>query len=221
MNYDKLVDLIVEEVYKRLNNSQKVYSNKKVAVILDKKDINKYEEILRNEYTLIEYDESIKECDIVIIPQLCLSGMANIANLTSSSDREYFTIKMLMMGKKVYVLEDGLHYRRYKNTAPKALYNKFLEFEKQLINFGVEIIPNPFHIENTKESSVYSKDITPINNLYNNESYDIRNKKIITEADIRKHYINGAKVILVDKSSIITPLAQDFVKINRIEIIRK
>ncbi|MDO7203363.1 hypothetical protein Q5M85_03115 [Paraclostridium bifermentans] len=34
--------------------------------------------------------------------------------------------------KKVHVMEDGLEYKRYKQTAPKTLYNKYLNFGKEL-----------------------------------------------------------------------------------------
>lgn len=222
MNLDSIVDLIVEEVYKKINMSPKDDKNKKLAVILGDYNFDKYSGMLDNDYKVVKYDESIKECDLVIIPYLCIKGMANLANMTMTSKSEYFIVKMLMSGKKVYVLEEGLQYRKYKHTAPKALYNKYLEFEDSLIKYGIEIIQSPISLEN-KLLSVTPEKYEPITELIevNKPSLEIKNKKLISESDIRRAYMNGVRVVIVDKGSIITPLARDFVKINNISIINK
>ena len=80
------------------------------------------------------------EADIAIVSKLSIKSMANIATLTSINEEENFIINMLLAGKKVYVLESGLEYRKYKNTAPRALYNKYLSFEKELEVYGIDVI---------------------------------------------------------------------------------
>ncbi|HAT4807034.1 TPA: ethanolamine utilization protein, partial [Clostridioides difficile] len=52
----------------------------------------------------------------------------------------------------------------------------------------------------------------------NEFSLDLRNKKLISEADLRKPTINGVKNILVNKKSIITPLAVDFMRIHHLKL---
>lgn len=218
MEYDNLVNLIVEELYKKLKETPNINDRRKKAVIMQNDNIEKYYEILGAEYNLINYDEAIKDCDVVIVPKLCLKGMGNLANLTCSTNEEHFIIKMLMKGRKVYIIEDGMYYKRYKNTAPKQLYNKYLDFEKQLTNYGIKILNSSFN--NTyKIEEIQSTNIN--RDILMDKSAQITNKKLITESDIRKHYINGSKVIVIDSKSIITPLAKDFVKINHIEIMRK
>lgn len=222
MEYDNLVNLIVEELYKKLKETPNINDRRKKAVIMQRDSVEKYYEILGNQYNLINYDETIKDCDLVIIPKLCLKGMGNLANLTCSTSEEHFIIKMLMNGSKVYILEEGMYYKKYKNTAPKQLYNKYLDFEKQLTNYGIEIINSYFN------NTYKVEEIQSINNISNinkdilmDKSVEITKKKLITESDIRKHYINGSKVIVIDSKSIITPLAKDFIRINHIEIMRK
>lgn len=220
MNFDNIVDLIVEEVYKKINESPKNSGKNKLAVVIGENKDNNSFNIVDNTYSIVQYNENIKDCDVVIVPFLCIKGMANLANLTTTTKSEYFIIKMLMSGKKVYVLEDGLHYRKYKNTAPKALYNKYLEFEDKLINFGVEIIQSS-NIENKLLNSSSLERLPLVNNVGESEkSGEIRNKKLISEADLRKIYMSGSRVIFVDKKSIITPLANDFIRINNINIIK-
>lgn len=220
MNFDNIVDLIVEEVYKKISESPKKSGTNKLAVIIGENRNSSLFNILDNTYSIVQYNENIKDCDVVIIPFLCIKGIANLANLTTTTKSEYFIIKMLMSGKKVYVLEDGLQYRKYKNTAPKALYNKYLEFEDKLINFGVEIIQS-LNIESKLLNSSSLEKVPLLSNINEDKkSGEIRHKKLISEADIRKIYMSGSRVIFVDKGSIITPLANDFVRINNIDIIK-
>lgn len=219
MEYDNLVNLIVEELYKKLKETPNINDRRKKAVIMQNDNIEKYYELLGAEYNLISYDEDIKDCDVVIVPKLCLKSMGNLANLICSTEEEHFIIKMLMSGRKVYIIEDGMYYKKYKNTAPKQLYNKYLDFEKQLTNYGIEILRNSFNNTYKLEEAQIINNIPNIINI--DESAEITNKKLITESDIKKHYIKGSRLIVIDSKSILTPLAKDFIRINHIEIMRK
>lgn len=228
MNYDKLVDLIIEEIYKKINNDELKVSNKPKAVTVFEQDNSKFNS-LRDEFEILEFNKSIKECEVVIVSKLCMRGLSNLALGNSTSDEERFILKMLMKGKKVYVLDEGIEYKRYKDTAPKALYKKFISFEDEIRKFGVEIIKDLNTIAKSKLSiknettEILNKDtISLINtentNIDNEFSLDLRNKKLISEADLRKPTINGVKNILVNKKSIITPLAVDFMRIHHLEL---
>ncbi|HCO74875.1 MAG TPA: ethanolamine utilization protein, partial [Clostridium sp.] len=130
MNYDKLVDLIVKEVYKKLEETNKNIVKHKIAVIIGDVELDPITKSnLDEEYTVTSYNEEQLEADIAIVSTLSIKSMANIATLTGINEEENFIINMLLAGKKVYVLENGLEYRKYKNTAPRALYNKYLSFE--------------------------------------------------------------------------------------------
>ncbi|KPI51992.1 ethanolamine utilization protein [Clostridioides difficile] len=228
MNYDKLVDLVIEEIYKKINNDELKVSNKPKAVTVFEQDNSKFN-LLRDEFEILEFNKSIKECEVVIVSKLCMRGLSNLALGNSTSDEERFILKMLMKGKKVYVLDEGIEYKRYKDTAPKALYKKFISFEDEIRKFGVEITKDLNTIAKSKLSiknettEILNKDtISLINtentNIDNEFSLDLRNKKLISEADLRKPTINGVKNILVNKKSIITPLAVDFMRIHHLEL---
>ncbi|MGL5353409.1 MAG: TIGR02536 family ethanolamine utilization protein, partial [Clostridium sp.] len=213
MEYDNLVNIIVEEVYKKLREGQNSNNINRKAVVIGDSNIEKYLDILGSEYDLTTYTDSIKDCEVVIVPKLCLKGMGNLANLTCSTSEEHFIIKMLMKGRKVYIIEDGMFYKKYKNSAPKQLYNKYLEFEKTLINYGVEILSSSFKsISKIEEKSYVSSDRSI------SKTCDVIKKKLITESDVRAQYIKGCRLIVIDKKSIVTPLAKDFIRINHIEI---
>ena len=158
-------------------------------------------------------------------------------NLMKAFKEEYDT--PIMKGKKVYVLDEGIEYKKYKDTAPKALYKKFMSFEDEICKFGVEIIKdlnvitkNKLNIKKELESTrgskkkdtkVLDKDVLNLTSVEsvkidNEFSLDLRNKKLISEADLRKPTINGVKNILVNKKSIITPLAVDFMRIHHLKL---
>ncbi|KPI53721.1 ethanolamine utilization protein [Clostridioides difficile] len=238
MNYDNLVDLIMEEIYKKINSNELKISNKPKAVIVFEQDNNKFN-LLKDEFEIVEFDKSIKECEIVIVSRLCMRGLSNLALGNSTSEEERFILKMIMKGKKVYVLDEGIEYKKYKDTAPKALYKKFMYFEDEICKFGVEIIKdlntitkNKLSIKSEVSSSIDSKkentkalnkDMESLNNVESIKidtefSLDLRNKKLISEADLRKPTINGVKNILVNKKSIITPLAVDFMRIHHLKL---
>lgn len=216
MEYDNLVNIIVEEVYKKLREGPKIKDMTRKAVVIGDSNMDKYYEILGNDYDLTSYNDSIKDCEVVIVPKLCLKGMGNLANLTCSTGEEHFIIKMLMKGRKVYMIEDGMYYKKYKNTAPKQLYNKYLDFEKTLINYGVEILRSSFQnicIREEKTNVIENRSIAGAS--------EVIKKRLVTESDVRAQYIKGSRLIVIDSKSIVTPLAKDFIRINHIEIMRE
>lgn len=228
MNYDNLVNLIVEEIYKKLKNVESKISNKQKAVIIFEKDNSRFD-LIKEDFEIVPFDKSIRDCEIVIVSRLCMRGLSNLACGNSTSDEERFILKMLMKGKKVYVLDEGLEYKRYKETAPKALYKKFMSFEDEICKFGVKVVKDLNTIslndkqstkrENTKSLNKENLQTVEIN-IDDDFSLDLRHKKLISEADLRKPAINGVKNVLVNKKSIITPLATDFLRIHHLKLKR-
>ena len=237
MNYDNLVNLVVEEIYKKLNVSEGISFNKPKAVTIFEENSNKFD-ILKDEFEIVGFDKTIRDCEVVIVSKLCMRGLSNLALGNSTSEEERFILKMIMRGKKVYILDEGIEYKRYKETAPKALYKKFMSFEDEICKFGVDIVKDLKTISNnnqsTKKESINNLELRKenIKTLNTDEkksssieiddefSLDLRNKKLISEADLRKPIINGVKNVLVNKQTIITPLATDFLKIHHIKLKR-
>lgn len=223
MNYDKLVDLIVQEVYKKLQEGVKSTTKNKTAVIIGECDLTAAGKALEGCYNVVAYDKDIK-ADTIVVSELTIKAMANLATLTGTNDEENFIIKGLMEGKKVYILKDGIEYRKYKNTAPKALYNKYLEFEKELKIYGINIIE---HISGCMDNETKQEEITDevssVQTLSLGEAelnLDLTKKKLISEADIRKPFKSGMKFLIIDKKSILTPLANDFIRIHNLKVKR-
>lgn len=226
MNYDEIVDVIVNEVYSKINNISNPRGQfKKVAVVMKDENLTDIRRILANEYEISVYGNEDTEGDIVIIPALSLGSMANLANLVTDEPAEEFVIRMLMMGKEVYLLENGLEYRQYKNTAPKALYSKYLDFEKQLKINGIQIIGYIGEVKKVQKNLLNTIEPIKTAEIFKEDSseevkLEIRNKKVINEAQIRNSIIPGIKTIIIDKKSIITPLAADLIRTHHLKVER-
>lgn len=217
MDYDKMVSIIVEEVLEKLKETPIINDCTKKAVIFQHGNLEEFYDLVGKEYEVISYNKNISECDIAILPKLDLSTMANLANLNTSTNEEKFILNMLMKGKKIYIFENGMEYKIYKDSAPKQLYNKYLNFEKQLINYGFEIINESL---SSKITTLYNKDLCKDSSSEIVKSEKL-SKKVITEDDIRGIHEKGENVVIIGVKSILTPLAKDFVKINNMEIIKR
>lgn len=220
MEYDKLIDLIVSEVYNKINQLPSIQkSSNKKAVVFWADDLVPYD-ILKNIYDIVPYTQEVKECDIIIVSKLCLRGLYNLAQGNSVSEEERFILKMLMRGKKVYVLNEGMEYKKYKMTAPKMLYNKYIKCEEDLKGFGVKIIKEPSEVITDEPDNEMLPLKCETDAMVVEKEFQIRNKKVISEVDLRKPRLGQLTTIVIDKNSIITPLANDFIRINHLKIKR-
>lgn len=233
MDFDKLVALITEQV---LNNIKNNTSTKKKVLILSNENNNKIQELLGNEFDLEYYEDNVDldSYEHIICPKLCTNGLASLALGIGSSKMLSKMIEAIFMGKNVMVLEEGMEYRKFKVTAPKTLYKTFLEYEEKVRNFGVIIVPtyslkDELNNKKTKNNLVETATVKVNNDLVFHQevqaseikdSLYIRNKKLIAESDLRKIYMNGVRNVTVDKNSILTPLAKDFIRINHLNITR-
>lgn len=227
MDYDKLVDLIVNEVYEKLTiKEEKELSSKEKVVVVWENDLKAFKDLESN-YNVSCYDEKIEECDILIISKLCLRSLSNISLGLSISNEEKFILSMLMQGKKVYALEEGLEYRKFKKTAPKALYNKFIEHEESIKTYGIQIIKNIEDMQFKNKSLCNNQPVADeeveqnLENIKRDYKFlDLTSKKLISESDLKKPHLNGIKIVHINKKCIVTPLANDFIRIHHLKLKR-
>lgn len=243
MDYEKLIEFLVDEIYKRIqeeSNKSNSLEKKKSIVVIGETNVDFYKEALR-EFDINPLTSECKDCDILLISKLCIKGLSNIAQGTCTTKAENFALEMLLKGKKVYILEEGIEYRKYKNTAPKVLYNKYIKFEEELLAYGIEVIDdlNKISIGNKGEKVSSNEIKEEINRslclcdenksegeknleasiIEDEFTINLSNKKLVSESDLRKPHINGVRTLIVDKKAIITPLAKDYIRINNLNIV--
>lgn len=208
MDYNNLIEIIVEELYKKINTTNIGYienKNRKKLVVLYEDDKSKFD-LLSDKFNIEVFDNTTKDCDAVIVSKLCMRGICNLALGNSFSDEERFLLKMLMKGKKIYVLDEGIEYKHYKETAPKTLYNKFRDYEDDICRYGVKIIKSLSEVVSSKiafseekfNKEKFSKDILN-KEVFNKEKF---NKDILNKEALNKEISNKEKIEIDDKFSI-------------------
>ena len=188
------IDNIVTEVLKKIKMGNQIAS---IGFIGDKL------QNVSEKYIITD----ICNADIIIISNMSLRLTSQMGSGCYVDDDCISIIKALFEGKKVYVLENSFEYKKYKNSAKKNIYSNFVEFEKNIYNLGIESI---------KDIDDLCCDIKTEDNFY-----EFKNSKILTENDIKDFVSKNIKIFSIPKKCIITPLAQDYIQSNNISVIRQ
>lgn len=237
MDIDKLVELVTKEVMNRLNQSiiSKEEVKEKVLVIANSEEEFKNISVLvAHKYELHLYnDENFNPniFDKIILTGICNNLLSSLALGLCKGKKDSLVMDFLLKGKKVCVMEEGIVYRRYKNNSNKALFNLYKAYEDKIISYGVDItnenellkalLSNEDERILEKPSMSHTEEKLASSSLELNENAvvpNVINKRLISESDIKKIYMNGVKEISIAKKSILTPLAQDFIRIHHLKV---
>ncbi len=211
-----LIDEILDEVYKRLENKCKEQESlKKLIFIGPIPDTGlKY---LNQAYKCSVYKKSEESYEGIVITKLTLEMLGHLATSTPSTEEEGFIVRALLNEKQVYMLEEGIEYRRYKENAHKTLYTLLMDYEDKLKKYGIQFISHLDEILNNER--VKSNPYTP-KSMQDTVNMDMTYKKLLLEADLIKKHLEGICIVTISKGCIITPLADDYIRKHHIEIKR-
>lgn len=219
-----IIEAVTAEVMKRLGLAEgKPMASKKQAVLLTAEPLPELEKKLKPYYEVHYYDEALRDCDVLIIPTICIQLLSHLANGISAGPCERFVLTMLLKGRKVIALEEGLLYRKYKSTAPVLLYKMYDEFADKLSNYGIRMAKEAELLSACMDegrpmdmqADPHSKsDKVP-------DDPEVLNRRVITEAEVKKYRLQNRTEIVIDRHSIITPLAQDYLRMQRMQVRRR
>ena len=130
-----------------------------------------------------------------ILPYLCCSSMADLAVGRVSSRTLETVLSLLLKGISVEVLRFG--YRDHADTAPGALYDLYVGYEKTLASYGLKEF----------------KAKLP-------ESIRVR-EKLITAAMVEKYGMEGYRAMVVPADATVTPLAAETADALKVGIQKK
>lgn len=216
MELDNLIQQIVSEVLRRINIEKKV--EKRKTLFLEKKSEEiklKYSLFITNWdqiHFIEEYTENIKDYDLIICPNLSMTDLVDIANGRPDSKISSIIIEAILNGVKVKCLEEGIYYRQFKSTANANFYSTMVEYENKLISYGIEIV----------KCSQIEEDFNSIQEKNKSPEKDTicLDKRVITKLDIERLYDNSYKQINIKEGSLITPLAEEYIRMKHIELKR-
>lgn len=219
MTQDAFVQLIVEKVMKRLG---------KEPWFLMGKESDELEELVKKlGENQVYWTETPEQADWICVTKTSARTLAEIARGYGDSDETKFLIEAIAEGKKVCFLEEGIHYRKYRETCPAKLYEKWQHNEAVLLSYGVRFTTVGQLFGNMTENSWKSCGGEVKSLTENGESAvkttegttEIR-AKLITENLLSRLPQKGSKHIQINEDAIVTPLAQDYIRQERLNILR-
>ena len=148
MNKDALIALITRKVLEQVNQSsplpQVSTPAQKSVLVIGNADRTALKECLGSEFRLSFLADSSDLCaddfDHIVLAELSNKFLSEMAIGLERGADGCVIVESLMQGKTIYVLEEGIAYRRYKETAKPAFYQLFQDKEKKLVQFGMEVV---------------------------------------------------------------------------------
>lgn len=208
MNEREIIDEVVKELYERLMK-QPSY-----VFLIGPEEVPFVTE-LKKQSTVIVNRNEITTYDCIVVTNLTIAMLSHLALGTCVTSNEEEILKALLEDKPVYVVEEGIKYRQYKQTSRKALYNLYKEYEEKLKVFGIRIIQSAKEIGIRKELPV-TEEVQ-----VQEQSLELLNKKLLLEKDFMEYHLGEQATVTVAKNCIITPMAQDYIRSHQIKIIKR
>lgn len=225
MTYDHLIAEIVNQVLKELKQSNKVPPSSSSHPTLPKLIvIGTFDPIqlspLKGAYELVTLALAGKDCEAVLVTEVSLNLLSQLALGNTSTRESFMIIDELLKGKKVYILEEGITYRHFKQSAPRNLYNLYQSYEERLEQYGITLISRIDDLLLPSRPNKFPYSLPPLDaQVVPSKTISFKGKKLLHESDLTKIYLQGHSAIIVDSKTIITPLAEDFIKSHHLKVI--
>ncbi|UHA72528.1 ethanolamine utilization protein [Paenibacillus sp. 481] len=252
-----LIQAVANEVLRRIGLEQTDESSlveRKRVLVLSEEPLPELENLLRPHVELSYYNETLRDCDLLIMPKLCMQLLVNLANGISAGPRERFVLTMLLKGRRVIAVEEGLYYRKYKSSAPVLLYKLYEKCADQLASYGIRLVKQsellavcledsraeeaahastasqvtPHASAASQAASARASELCAACSSVNELAQDIVSPmaevltcRVVTEAEVKKYRLHNGSQIVIDRNSIITPLAQDYLRMQQMQVHRR
>ncbi|KEI69438.1 hypothetical protein [Endozoicomonas elysicola] len=247
MNTDVLVELIAKRVMEQLLalQGQSVINKplQSVLVVGDCDNRQQLEQTLGNNYSLsFTADRQNDGCpqparlelakyDHIILASLSNSLLSALAIGLERGSEGCVIVESLLLGKTVHILEEGIVYRRFRDTANPAFYQVFQNKEATLCSFGMAVVTldslsdaltgvdTPEKPENASINEVVYQVSAPKERSYIEPKLADKGvfnleQRVVGEKDLRACYEQGYRKIRLQERALITPLAKDFLRMK-------
>ncbi|SKC55007.1 flavoprotein [Maledivibacter halophilus] len=213
------------EIDKVLDNLKKLIENGCLLTLCFSKnaeeviDVERITGLLSPHRIYFEHDkerclEIVQSSDIVLVPALTQNTLAKVAVGIQDSFISMLLWQLLWAGKKVFVNKNSAWGRKQMSCKSKKMLDLMNSHMEILKEFGVKIIEeHDYQACIGKETGIYED---RKNEFAKREKADL--KKVITERDILD-LVGKTGEFTVSRGTIITPLAKDVAKENKIRII--
>lgn len=199
-----LVEKITDIIIKRLQDEEP----KKTVGFLGKEyeSVRAYYE--KRGYKVISVKDKV-DIDVLVVTELPSISMNRIAVGVPQMEDEMTIFQRLMNKKDVIFLEEGMELWANQHIVPKPLLQVLLNYKKQLVSYGVSILP----LKN------FEKINETINVKIEDKSYKSHKKELITVEKVQKMDLQVGDIFETNKNIIITALAKDYMRDLGVQIV--
>ncbi len=238
--YEDIIEEVMKEVLHRLCPHESTCIHKKTLLVLSNKPYPLSEAITK-EYNLlipdigacqnvVELHNLVSSAEVILVTSITGKQLANLALLCGNGYMEEAIPFALLLGKTIFVLEEGLEYRSYKATANKTFYRRLLEYEESLKQYGIYFTSESaftFSEKQVKQTMLGKQQsdnkgntsLTKVTLEGIEEQVGLK-KKLILEKDLMNLNIKSQAAICIEKDSIVTPSALDYARAHHMRFIK-
>ncbi len=193
MDEARLAEEVLREVQKRL--SAQSQNMAKIAVLgpLTEQEKKSLEDVF------LTVPANQGGWELLLLAEVSTGLMCELALGIACSQEGRIATEALLLGKRVCMLDGGLEYKRFKDSAPKTLFLQYQKYEEDLLRFGVEKIGHTWDLTNHCETVVCGV------------SADLSSLKVARESDLIRAKSQGYRSICLGSDTILTPLARDYI----------
>lgn len=207
-NIDNLVQLITD----RLLENLRAKSFRKSVYVIGSSEIVSW---------LQENGFEISQCpdlaDYIIVDSLPRDAFLRIASLCPITDTESIILSALLDNRKVLASIACFKLEEYRQTAKSMLYREMLQQKSKLEAYGVILYKNSdlLGILSSKDEVGYNleQDFSP-----SKKEALSKKSKLLTESRLRAMGLGEGDVLKLDKGTIVTALARDYINRYKIRI---
>jgi ethanolamine utilization protein len=212
MNQEAFVQLIVQKVMERIG--------KQAWFIPTSEDSDAFTEWVKQEAgDLVRLVDFAEEAEILCLTASSARVFAEVSRGYAEHENAKLILEHLSLGKTVFVLEEGIAYRKYQETCPEKLYEKWLSYENTLKSYGVKFVTketlfNTVSVQGRQSASVSQKLQSTQGSICHVD------QRVVTEKVLSRIPQKNTQTIAIQANAIVTPLAQDYIRQEQLEVQR-
>lgn len=246
---DEVVEEVLREVKRRLDEMEREKYGAKIPTGLVIGRMEEQEERGLRSFCRVIRSPEEGEWDFIVAAEFPAEVMAEVAlGISRPGSFSGWILESFWRGKRVYLMERGLEYRKYRERAFKGIYQRFQEYEDEIRRFGGEIVSEILAVADRERSfervdikgmgrkelwrqkdmrdgkeEFFKKDCREMKNKgdKDEEIWDLTGCRVLQEADLGRMRGNGYGTVMIGKNTIVTPLAQDFISNHSLVVRRK
>lgn len=180
---------------------------------------------LQGRYEVVR--EMTGEWDVLLSAGLSVETMAYVAHGIAATPKAACMLQGLLRGRQICLLEQGMEYFRYKETAPKTVYLLYQNQEKELRRMGIRFLQHSMDLLDEETGTNTCFDMTerdePDRRCQKPEGSeaDLRHLMLLQESEVIRARGMGYRRICLNQKAKITPLALDYLKNHGLTIRRQ